>query len=109
MTGDHVSQVIDKIARFAEANDAIRAIVLTNSLTNPNAPTGILSDFDVELFFEDPAPFVESDEWIETIGMEAVLALWHWPNEWDHEAVLRRARGSTRPCPDRKSSIVNCQ
>jgi aminoglycoside 6-adenylyltransferase len=59
--------------------------VLTSSLTNPNAPSDILSDFDVELFFEDPAPFVESDDWIETIGMGPVMALWHWPNEWDEE------------------------
>ncbi len=31
------------------------------------------------------APFVGSDEWIETIGMGPVMALWHWPNEWDEE------------------------
>ncbi|HEX2988392.1 MAG TPA: aminoglycoside 6-adenylyltransferase, partial [Chloroflexota bacterium] len=77
--------VIQRLAQFGERNDAIRAVLLTSSLCDPDAPVDVLSDFDVEFFFEDPTPFVESDDWIQTLGMGSILALWHWPNEWDHE------------------------
>lgn len=85
MKTDYENAIIKKLISFGESNDSIRAMVLTSSLTNPNAPADILSDFDIELFFDDPTPFVKSDEWIETLGMGSMMALWHWPNEWDEE------------------------
>ena len=85
MNHDYEQEIIRKLIRLGQSNDAIRAVLLTSSLCNPNAPADILSDFDVELFFDDPTPFVESDEWIETLGLGPIMALWHWPNEWDEE------------------------
>jgi aminoglycoside 6-adenylyltransferase len=77
--------IIQKLIAFGERHDSIRAVLLTSSLCNPNAPADILSDFDVEVFFEDPTPFVESDDWVENLGFGPMMALWHWPNEWDEE------------------------
>lgn len=85
MNSPYEQAIIQKLIHFGEGYDAIRAMLLTSSLCNPNAPVDILSDFDVELYFEDPMPFVDSDDWIEQIGMGPMMALWHWPNEWDHE------------------------
>jgi aminoglycoside 6-adenylyltransferase len=82
---NYEQDIIEKLIRFGESQDAIRAIVLTSSLCNPNAPADILSDFDIELFFEDPTPFAENDDWIPAMGFGPVMALWHWPNEWDEE------------------------
>lgn len=85
MNSDYENAIIHKLISFGERHHAIRAMVLTSSLCNPNAPADILSDFDIEIFFEDPAPFVESEEWIERMGFGPLMALWHWPNPWDHE------------------------
>jgi aminoglycoside 6-adenylyltransferase len=85
MTNHYEQKIIQKLINFGESKDIIRAMVLTSSLCNPNAASDILSDFDIELFFDDPAPFAESDEWIEDMGFGPLMALWHWPNEWDHE------------------------
>lgn len=85
MNNDYINAITQKLIDFGETNAPIRAMVLTSSLCNPNAPADILSDFDIELFFEDPTPFVENDEWIETLGLGPIMALWHWPNEWDGE------------------------
>ncbi len=85
MNSEYENGVIRQFVAFGNRTDAVRAILLTSSLCNPDAPSDILSDFDIELFFDDPMPFVECDDWIETIGLGRVMALWHWPNEWDHE------------------------
>jgi aminoglycoside 6-adenylyltransferase len=77
--------IIQKLIRFGEEQDAIRAMLLTSSLCDPNAPSDILSDYDVEIYFDDPRPFVENDKWLETLRLGPMMALWHWPNEWDEE------------------------
>lgn len=77
--------ILDKLIRFGEGRDVIRAMVLTSSLCNPDAPSDILSDFDIEFFFEDPAMFAERDGWINEIGLGPVMAIWHWPNSWDSD------------------------
>lgn len=85
MNTEYENSIIQKLISFGESNDIIRAMVLTSSLCNPNAPADILSDFDIEFFFEDPAAFVENDEWIATLGFGTLMAIWHWPNQWDQE------------------------
>lgn len=85
MNSSYIDSITKKLIDFSQANDPIRALVLTSSLCNPNAPADILSDFDIEFFFEDPASFAEHDSWIETIDMGPIMAIWHWPNEWDFE------------------------
>ncbi|MHB0999412.1 MAG: aminoglycoside 6-adenylyltransferase [Armatimonadota bacterium] len=83
MRSDYENAIIQKFIEFGEKTESIRAMVLTSSLCNPNAPADILSDFDIEIFFEDPTPFAENDAWIEEMGFGPLMALWHWPNEWD--------------------------
>lgn len=85
MHSDYENAIIHKMIDYAKTQDAIRVILLTSSLCNPEASTDILSDFDIEFFFEDPLPFAENDEWLDHLGMGQRMALWHWPNEWDHE------------------------
>ena len=85
MRTDYENDIIQKLIRFGESTVQIRAMVLTSSMCNPNAPADILSDFDIEIFFDDPIPFTEDDTWIEEMGFGPLMALWHWPNEWDHE------------------------
>ena len=85
MNSEYEQAVIRKLVAFGEATETVRAVVLTSSLCNPKASADILSDFDVEFFFDDPAIFAASDEWLEGLSDHPVMALWHWPNEWDHE------------------------
>lgn len=85
MRSDYENAIVWKFIEFGNRNDLIRAMVLTSSLCNPNAPADILSDFDIEIYFEDPTPFTERDDWIEKMGFGPIMALWHWPNEWDWE------------------------
>jgi aminoglycoside 6-adenylyltransferase len=84
MHADYENAIIRKLIALGESCDLIRAMVLTSSLCNPNAPVDILSDFDIQIFFDDPLPFVESEEWIATIG--PVMALWRdeWTDEQGH-------------------------
>ena len=85
MPSEYENSIIQKFIEFGERTGAVRAMVLTSSLCNPNAPADILSDFDIEIYFEDPTPFAGDDSWIEGMGFGPLMALWHWPNEWDHE------------------------
>lgn len=83
----HIKQedhVITKLVNLGAKYEQIRAMVLTSSLCNPNAPVDILSDYDVEIFAEDPTPFVESDEWFESFG--PIMAVWRdeWGENEDH-------------------------
>lgn len=82
---DYVQEVVDKLVYYGKSTGPLRAMVLSSSLANPSAPADAVSDFDIEFFFDDPAPFVEKDDWLETMGFGPLMAIWHWPNEWDHE------------------------
>ena len=53
--------VIRRLVEWAKKQEEIRAMLLTSTLTNPNAPVDIFSDYDVILAVEDIHPFFEND------------------------------------------------
>ncbi len=56
------------IKAWTRRNDDIRVALLTSSLVNPLAPVDDFSDLDIELVFLDPAPYLESKDWINLFG-----------------------------------------
>ncbi len=67
----HSPQVKDTLNRFVEwgsRQDAVRAIVLTSSLTTDKAPVDVLSDYDLILVVTDIHPFVTQTAWLGDFG-----------------------------------------
>lgn len=60
--------VIQKLIAIGERYDSIRAVVMTSTRCNPSARLDPFSDYDIEIFTEDPDQFAESDEWFEALG-----------------------------------------
>lgn len=58
----------DLILSFARHNDAIRAVWMNGSRANPNAPKGILQDFDIVYAVTDIGPFRKNPGWIARFG-----------------------------------------
>jgi aminoglycoside 6-adenylyltransferase len=76
-----------EVADWAARTDNVRAVILSGSRTNPEAPVDFLSDYDIELFVLDLSPFLLGDEWLERFG--TILVRWpHLP--------LDRGEGVTR-------------
>lgn len=67
--------VINKLVRWAEQRDSIRAMLLTSTRAVPNAPVDLLSDYDVILVVDDIHPFVEDRSWLSHFG-EVLVAYW---------------------------------
>ena len=61
-------EIINKLMRWAEQRDSIRAILLTSTRAVPNAQVDDLSDYDVILVVEDIHPFFEDRKWLEDFG-----------------------------------------
>ena len=57
-----------KIVAWAQANPSVRAVIMTGSMARPTAPKTRWSDLDIELYFDDPTPYVASEEWIYGFG-----------------------------------------
>ena len=79
----------DKYSSFldsCECTGNTRTVILTSSRANPNAVPDTLSDYDIELYVNDLAPFSEDDAWIEAFG--SILIRWPlkpaatWSSEW---------------------------
>jgi aminoglycoside 6-adenylyltransferase len=64
---------IRELIALGERYDEIRAVILTSSRANPDAPRDILSDYDAELYVSDFAPFAGSDDWFEALGTVLVV------------------------------------
>jgi aminoglycoside 6-adenylyltransferase len=65
--------VIKRLIRWASDNPAVRAVILTSSLTSPAAPVDLLSDYDVILAVDDVRSFYESRAWLSDFGPLLVL------------------------------------
>jgi aminoglycoside 6-adenylyltransferase len=50
-------QVIERLVHWAKGRPAVRAMLLTRSRVNPDAPVDVLSDYDVILVVTDIPPF----------------------------------------------------
>ena len=60
--------VISQLTQWAHRNTNIRALILTSSRVAQQRTVDFLSDYDVEVFVRDTAPFTTSDTWLETFG-----------------------------------------
>jgi len=68
------AEVLGHFGQWAGESDLVRAAVLTSSRVHPDAPVDELSDYDIELYVRDLAPFVAGDAWLEAFG--SVLVRW---------------------------------
>ena len=65
--------VIQHLIHWANGKPAVRAMLLTSTLTSPGAPVDLLSDYDVILAVDDVRPFYESRAWLADFGPLLVL------------------------------------
>jgi aminoglycoside 6-adenylyltransferase len=68
-------EVLSQVCAWAEANDRVRAAVLTSSRVDAESETDFLSDYDIEVYARDIEPFLEGDQWLEAFGSVVV----RWP------------------------------
>ncbi|REE68675.1 aminoglycoside 6-adenylyltransferase [Paenibacillus taihuensis] len=61
-------ELLRQLLAWTERHSLIRAVIMTSSRVNPNAPVDQLSDYDIELVVTDTTPFRESDAWITQFG-----------------------------------------
>ena len=65
--------VVRRLIRWGEQRASVRAMLLTSSRTNPDAPVDIFSDYDVILVVTDISPLLEDDSWLEDLGKVLVV------------------------------------
>ena len=75
-------QVLDRLIRWAEKQEPIRAMLLYSSRANPQARIDIFSDYDILLAVTDVRRFHEDDHWLEDFGK--VLVVFRNPISLDH-------------------------
>jgi aminoglycoside 6-adenylyltransferase len=63
------------IAEWAQARNAIRAVLLTSTRAIPNGRVDALSDYDVILVVEDIRPFADDRAWIDDFG-DVMVVYW---------------------------------
>lgn len=66
-------RVIQQLTRWAEGQEAVRAMLLTSTRTRPDAGVDLFSDYDVILVVADIHPFFEDRGWLEDFGRVLVL------------------------------------
>jgi len=71
----HPDDVIHKLVRWADQRDSVRAMLLTSTRANLNAPVDVFSDYDVVLVVEDIHPFFEDRSWLGDFG-EVLVVYW---------------------------------
>jgi aminoglycoside 6-adenylyltransferase len=69
--------MIDRLIRWADSQQLIRAMILTSSRAIPHAPMDLLSDYDVILIARSIEPYYVDRTWLEVFG--PVLAVYRDP------------------------------
>lgn len=82
-----VEATLKRLVAWGSRQDAVRAIVLTSSLTTDKAPVDALTDYDPILAVTDIHPFVDDRAWLEDFGLVLVL----YADPIQHEDGLERA------------------
>jgi len=67
--------MLDLILDTARQDDRIRAVILSGSRTNPDAPKDPFQDFDIVYIVTEMPPFVHNLEWIRRFGELMILQL----------------------------------
>jgi aminoglycoside 6-adenylyltransferase len=73
-------EMLDLILGTAKQDDRIRAVIISGSRTNPDAPKDCFQDFDIIYVVTEMAPYVHNLEWIRRFGELMILQL---PDEMD--------------------------
>src|SRR5690348_2807429 len=76
-------EVIHRLIQWADQQEAVRAMILTSSRTNPNRSVDRFSDYDVVLFVTNIHPFFTDRSWLLEFG--EVLVAYQDPLEIDEE------------------------
>jgi aminoglycoside 6-adenylyltransferase len=79
MNYDH--DVIHTLVELGNRYEEIRAVVLTSTRANPDAPVDLFSDYDPILYVTDLPRFTEKDDWFEALGPVLVVFRWINPDE----------------------------
>lgn len=67
--------VVRRLIQWAEDQPAVRAMLLTSTRANPDAPVDALSDYDVVLVVTDIRPFHADRGWLADFG-EVLVGYW---------------------------------
>jgi len=67
------NELLRGLIQWAEGQTSVRAILLTSSRTNPDAPTDLFSDYDIILVVIDIHPFFEDRSWLDYFGKVLVV------------------------------------
>jgi aminoglycoside 6-adenylyltransferase len=70
---DHTRDVVRRLVQWAERRAPVRAMLLTSTRANPNAPVDAFSDYDVVLVVRDIHPFFEDRAWLQDFGQVLVV------------------------------------
>lgn len=69
-------EMTELILQIAEEDELIRAVLLSGSRANPDAPKDIFQDYDITYFVTDAKPFYNNIKWIEEkFGKPAIMQL----------------------------------
>jgi aminoglycoside 6-adenylyltransferase len=74
------ADVLAKLVAWGDAEPAIRAMILTSSLTRPDGPVDMLSDYDIILAVTEPERFAQEEDWKHAYGRPMV--------RWGDESTL---------------------
>jgi aminoglycoside 6-adenylyltransferase len=66
-------RIVQRLMRWAERQETVRAMLLTSTRTRPDAHVDLFSDYDVILAVTDIRPFFEDRAWLEDFGRVLVL------------------------------------
>jgi aminoglycoside 6-adenylyltransferase len=81
--------VIQSLIRWGEQRSSVRAMILTSTRANPDAPKDIFSDYDVIVVVKTIQPYLKQDAWLEDFGR--VLVVYRDPvrQEYGHDRFAR--------------------
>ncbi len=80
--------VLASLVAWAEAEPAVRAMILTSTRALPDRPGDALSDYDVIVLVDDVDAFVAREAWLE--ARPGALARWGDENEQLGERTVFR-------------------
>jgi aminoglycoside 6-adenylyltransferase len=70
---DQEQKVLQRLIRWADQQEPIRAMLLYSSRANPQAPVDLFSDYDLLLAVTDVQRFHDDDRWLEDFGKVLVV------------------------------------
>jgi aminoglycoside 6-adenylyltransferase len=83
------TDVLARLVGWAEADESVRAVILTSSRTTPDGRADLLSDYDVILAVRDRAIFAADDAWPSRQGTPAA----RWGDESELLGLATSFRG----------------